>query len=65
MCQYLKILLKYLQLINFLEILLYQKFHDLEHFIERGIFLIIVFGVTRLFSKANAIVKVLKIEPSS
>ena len=37
----------------------------LEHFTVRGIFLIIVFGSTRLFSYARAIVKVLKIEPNS
>ena len=37
----------------------------LEHLILRGIFFIMVFDFTRLFSKAKAIVKVLNIEPSS
>ena len=36
-----------------------------EHFIDLGIFLIIVSGFTRSFSKAKAMVKVLKIEPNS
>ena len=35
----------------------------LEQFIERGISLITVCGVTILFSSAKAIVKVLKIDP--
>ncbi len=37
----------------------------LEHFIERGIFLITVSGSTILLSNARATVKVLNIEPSS
>ena len=37
----------------------------LEHLIDFGIFLIIVFGSTRLFFYSKAIVKVLKIDPSS
>ena len=36
-----------------------------EHLIDLGISLIIVVGVTKLFSKAIAIVKVLKIDPNS
>ena len=37
----------------------------LEHFIDSSIFLITVLGFTMLLSMARAIVKVLKIEPSS
>ena len=37
----------------------------MEHLKLLGMFLIIVLGVTKLFSKAKATVKVLKIEPSS
>ena len=36
-----------------------------EHLIDFVILFTIVFGLTRLFSKASATVKVLKIEPSS
>ena len=38
---------------------------NLEQFIDLGIFFKIVFGVTRSFSNAIAIVKVLKIDPNS
>ena len=37
----------------------------LEHLIDLGIFEITVSAETKLFSRASAIVKVLKIEPSS
>ena len=37
----------------------------LEQLIDLGIFLMIVLGVTKLFSNARATVKVLNIEPSS
>ena len=42
-----------------------SEISNFEHLIDRGISLIIVCGFTSSVSKARAIVKVLKIEPSS